>query len=57
MFVSAPGIDRKRQTYLYKHIRQFVAEESRDIMCPMPDVLDNSSEDEMVVASTRKKKK
>ena len=43
-------MDRRRQTYLYTHIRQFVAEESRDIICPIPDVFDESSEAEMVVA-------
>ena len=36
MYVSAPGLDRSRVAYLYTHIRPFVQEEYRDIMCPAP---------------------
>jgi hypothetical protein len=35
--VVAPiGLSAQRQLYLYKCIRQFVAEESKDILCPNP---------------------
>ena len=36
MCVSAPGLDHSRVAYLYKHIKPFVQQEYRDIMCPVP---------------------
>lgn len=30
------GLSTQRQSYLFSHIRQFVAEESKDILCPKP---------------------
>ena len=49
--VAPAGLDRKRQTYLYKEIREFCTDETKDIVCPRPleDVpvpVDSSSSDE-----------
>lgn len=34
--LPSPGLSKERQAYLYNHIREFVREEKRDIMCPCP---------------------
>ena len=31
-----PGLDSSRQQYLYRHIREFVADEWKDTTCPVP---------------------
>ncbi|KAL2104400.1 hypothetical protein ACEWY4_001268 [Coilia grayii] len=36
------GLDLKRQQYLYREIREFVAEEKQDLVCPQPQVADHS---------------
>ncbi|XP_035826079.1 uncharacterized protein LOC106011983 [Aplysia californica] len=36
--ISLPGLDNKRQNYLYQEIRPFVQEEFKDIVCPKPVV-------------------
>lgn len=35
-FVKPPGLDLKRQNYLYQHIREFCTENTKDIKCPKP---------------------
>jgi len=32
-----PGLDTRRQWYLYNQIRQFVAEPWQDVLCPLPN--------------------
>ena len=34
--ISPPGLNGSRQTYLYQHIRDFVADPWKDVMCPRP---------------------
>lgn len=34
--IPPPGLDVARQTYLYKHIREYVDDEWKDVMCPAP---------------------
>ena len=34
--IKPPGISEKRKSYLYKKIREFVPERSKDILCPRP---------------------
>ncbi|KAI0213588.1 hypothetical protein LSAT2_001353, partial [Lamellibrachia satsuma] len=36
--VRAPGLSAQRQWYLYNNIRQFVSDEQKDILCPLPSV-------------------
>ena len=31
-----PGLDSSRQHYLYRHIREFVADQWKDTVCPVP---------------------
>ncbi|KAI9532047.1 hypothetical protein NQZ68_035384 [Dissostichus eleginoides] len=37
--LSPPGLDGKRQWYLYERIREFCTEEAKDITCPKPSTL------------------
>jgi len=34
--IQPPGLSNERQAYLYREIREFVAEEHRDLACPRP---------------------
>ena len=34
--LKPPGLDAARQTYLYRHIREFVSDEWKDTVCPVP---------------------
>lgn len=34
--VKPPGLDLKRQNYLYESIREFCTENTKDITCPKP---------------------
>ncbi|CAG4978289.1 unnamed protein product [Parnassius apollo] len=34
--VEPPGLTYKRKSYLYNKMREFVSEESKDILCPKP---------------------
>lgn len=48
------GLSHDRQTYLYREIREFVAEEHRDLVCPPPKSMSSSidhelSDDETVI--------
>ena len=36
--VPAPGMSAQRQWYLYDSIRQFVSDEQKDVLCPLPSV-------------------
>ena len=36
--VKCPGLDLKRQNYLYESIREFYTENTKDITCPKPAV-------------------
>lgn len=38
------GLDFKRQQYLYNEIREFVAEDKQDLVCPLPQVRDEVSD-------------
>lgn len=38
------GLDFKRQQYLYNKIREFVAEDKQDLVCPLPKVADELSD-------------
>ena len=57
VYVSAPGLDRIRVAYLYKHIRPFV-EEYRDVMCPAPvDYQENDAGDAEHMPSCSKRER
>src|SRR6218665_4065316 len=45
--VSA-GLDKERQWYLYKNIRQYVLEPWHDVMCPLPKEQGPNSADEEI---------
>ena len=34
--IQPPGLSNERQAYLYQEIRDFVADEHRDLVCPRP---------------------
>jgi len=34
--IPPPGLDGPRQEYLYRHIREFVEDPWKDVMCPLP---------------------
>jgi len=34
--IKPPGLDPARQWYLYNNIRQFVPDDSKDVLCPRP---------------------
>jgi len=34
--LKPPGLDAARQTYLYRHIRDYVEDPWKDTMCPLP---------------------
>ena len=36
--VPAPGMSAQRQWYLYDSIKQFVSNEQKDVLCPLPSV-------------------
>ena len=36
--VPAPGMSAQQQWYLYDSIRQFVSDEQKDVLCPLPSV-------------------
>nr|KAG5699854.1 hypothetical protein BaRGS_034628 [Batillaria attramentaria] len=36
--LPAPGLSYERQAYLYNQIREFVCEEQRDVVCPLPEI-------------------
>jgi hypothetical protein len=44
--LEPPGLSRERRTYLYEKIREFCPEETRDIACPHPDMLNSPSTDQ-----------
>jgi len=45
--VRPAGLDKKRQAYLFKEIREFCTDETKDIVCPCPlEDVDSSSSDE-----------
>ena len=53
--VTPAGLEKKRRTYLYREIRQFCSDETKDIVCPQPvdDVSDSSDEDEPLAKQAR----
>lgn len=36
------GLDAKRQQYLYNEIRGFVSEDKQNLVCPLPQAVNNS---------------
>ncbi len=40
--IVPPGLSRERKKYLFEKIREFVPEESKDIVCPNPDAIPTS---------------
>jgi hypothetical protein len=38
--IKPPGLDQNRQEYLYDHVREFVPEEWRDVLCPPPKAVE-----------------
>src|SRR6218665_703409 len=46
--IVSAGLDKERQWYLYKNIRQYVLEPWQDVMCPIPkEQGPNSADEEM----------
>ena len=44
--ITPAGLDHKRKQYLFKEIREFCSEETKDVVCPRPDRIVESSSDE-----------
>src|SRR6218665_574269 len=46
--IVSAGLDKERQWYLYKNIRQYVLEPWQDVMCPLPKEKGPNSADEEI---------
>src|SRR6218665_936973 len=46
--IVSAGLDKERQWYLYKNIRQYVLEPWQDVMCPLPKEQGPNSADEEI---------
>src|SRR6218665_2693154 len=46
--IVSAGLDKERQWYLYKNIRQYVLEPWQDMMCPLPKEQGPNSADEEI---------
>src|SRR6218665_4008418 len=46
--IVSAGLDKERQWYLYKNIRQYVSEPWQDVMCPLPKEQRPNSADEEI---------
>ena len=60
--IKPKGLDLKRQWYLYNTIREFVASEKQDLVCPLPETpmptvssdVQSKSDDESAIPQPRK---
>jgi hypothetical protein len=48
--IVPPGLNDQRRAYLYKDIREFVADEYKDIVCPNPNLPANNNQANLVEA-------
>lgn len=50
--IPPPGLDQARQEYLYRHIREFVEDPWKDVLCPLPSTEVTESGEPAAAAGT-----